>query len=156
MHVPLYDPRKGEDHCLRDLNFAKRLNDLFDRSNITMLFCSHIHAYYRGVWGKTSYIITGGGGAELAGSDPAHYFYHYVKVTVRNNSVKYSVVRLRTPELELLDRWAHDAWIYIYAFFAINFIDVLLAVAVIYLSSYIILLNRKGHIFHSKKNRRDK
>jgi len=77
MHVPLYDPRKGEHkmgYSLRDLESANRLNRLFDESNITMLFVWHIHGYYRGIWGKTPYIITGGAGSELAGSDPRHYF----------------------------------------------------------------------------------
>lgn len=55
---------------MKDLDFAKKLNRLFDENNVTMLFVSHIHGYYRGVWGRTPYIMTGGAGAELAGSDP--------------------------------------------------------------------------------------
>jgi len=143
MHVPLYDPRKGdykEGHSLEDLNFVKKLNNLFDENNVTMLFVSHIHGYYNGVWGKTPYIITGGGGAELAGSDSQHYFYHYIKVNVDNSSVKYDVIKLKSPDFELLDRWIHDAWIYIYAFFAVHFIDTLLILALIYLTSYIIFM----------------
>ncbi len=92
MHVPLYDPRKGNrqvGHSLSDINFAKQLNQLFDDNNITMLFASHIHGYYRGHWGRTPYIITGGAGAELAGTDPAHYFYHYIKVNVNGDKINY-------------------------------------------------------------------
>ncbi len=51
MHVPLYDPRRTGfriAHNLKDTRFARQLNALFDRYNITMLFASHIHAYYRG------------------------------------------------------------------------------------------------------------
>jgi len=143
MHVPLYDPRKGnykEGHSLKDLKFAKKLNNLFDKNNVTMLFVSHIHSYYTGVWGKTRYIITGWGGAELAGSDPKHYFYHYIKVNIGNNAVKYDVIKLKSPDFELLDRWIHDAWIYIYAFFTIHFIDTLLILALTYLTIYIIFL----------------
>ena len=140
MHVPLYDPRKGEykrGHSLKDLTFAKKLNDLFNENNVTMLFVSHIHAYYRGAWGRTPYIITGGAGAELAGSDPKHYFYHYIKVNVNSSGVKYSVVKLKSPGFELIDRWAHDAWIYIYAFFAIHFIDSILLISLFYLIIYL-------------------
>ena len=137
MHVPLYDPRKGEyktGHSLKDLNFIKPLNKLFDDNNVTMLFVSHIHGYYQGIWGKTPYIITGGGGAELAGSDPNHYFYHYIKINVDNSNVKYEVIKLKSPDFELFDRLIHDVWIYIYAFFVIHFIDVLLSLSTIYLS----------------------
>lgn len=154
MHVPLYDPRKGdykEGHSLEDLNFAKKLNDLFDENNVTMLFVSHIHGYYKGIWGKTPYIITGGGGAELAGSNPEHYFYHYIKINVNDSEVKYDVVKLKSPDFELIDRWIHDAWIYIYAFFAIHLVDVLLISALIYLSIYIIFIRWDWIIKRIKK-----
>ncbi len=143
MHVPLYDPRKGDHqpgHSLADLKFAKQLNNLFDENHVTMLFCSHIHGYFKGVWGKTPYIITGGAGAELAGADPRHYFYHYIKVSINKNGVKYNVVKLKSPDFELLDGLTHDAWIYIYAFFAIHFIDIILLLSLIYLISYILLI----------------
>ncbi len=143
MHVPIYDPRKGEykeGHSLTDLNFAQKLNNLFDENNITMLFVSHIHGYYKGKWGKTPYIITGGGGAELAGSNPQHYFYHYIKINIDNSGVSYNIVKLKSPDFELLDRWLHDIWIYIYAFFAVHFIDTILILALIYLAIYIVFI----------------
>ena len=93
MHVPLYDPRKGHyarGHSLRSLRAAHRINDLLDRYDITMLFASHIHAYYRGMWHRTPYIITGGAGAPLK----SRGFYHYVKVTVDEGKVEYEVVRV--------------------------------------------------------------
>ena len=86
-----------------------------------MLFASHIHAYYRGVWGRTPYIITGGAGAELLGTDPEHDFYHYIVVTVGDEGVRYEVRRLKSPEFDIMDRLLHDAWIYIRSFFSLHF-----------------------------------
>ncbi|NOX97811.1 MAG: metallophosphoesterase [Nitrospirae bacterium] len=146
MHVPLYDPRKGEHkrgHSLKNLAFAKKLNALFDQDDVTMLFVSHIHGYYRGIWGKTPYIITGGAGAELVGSDPQHYFYHYIKVHIADNGVSYKIVKLKSPDFELIDRLVHDAWIYIYAFFAIHFLDLIIILALVYLIFYIIFVKKK-------------
>jgi len=82
-HVPLFSPttRKTE-HVMSDIQNAKELNKLFDDYNVTMIFSSHIHAYYTGILGKTPFIITGGAGAELIGVDPQHDFYHYIKVNV--------------------------------------------------------------------------
>ncbi len=145
MHVPLYDPRRGKygvGHSLKDLNYARRLNRILDSGNVTMLFCSHIHGYYRGVWGKTPYIITGGAGAELAGADPQHYFYHYIKVNVDKSGVKFDIVKLKSPDFELIDRLTHDVWIYIYAFFAIHFVDALLFISLLYLGTYLIWVKR--------------
>jgi hypothetical protein len=93
MHVPLYDPRKGnyaKGHSLRDLNSAYRINALLDHYHVTMLFASHIHAYFRGQWHQTPFIITGGAGAPLKSGG----YYHYVKVTVDGKHVKYSTVKV--------------------------------------------------------------
>jgi len=134
MHVPLYDPRIGKykvGHSLKDLPFAKSLNDIFDKYNVTMLFTSHIHGYYRGIWGKTPYIITGGAGAKLAGPDPQHNFYHYIKTDVSDNGIKYKLVKIKGPDFEFIDRLVYDAWIYIYAFFAIHFLDLIIILGLI-------------------------
>ena len=146
MHVPLYDPRKGEfkrGHSLKDLACAKKLNDLFDQYHVTMIFASHIHAYYRGSWRKTPYIITGGAGAELAGADPAHYFYHYLVVHVSEQGVHYQIVKLKSPDFEIVDRLTHDLWIYVYAFFAIHYLDMLIILALFYLGVHFICRKRK-------------
>ena len=105
-HVPLYDPRKGEyakGHSFKSPKEAKELNDLFDKYRVTMLFCSHIHFYYKGKWQKTPFIITGGAGAPLK-----HYksmgFYNYVKVTVNGNKVTYKVIKIDEKEPSFLQK----------------------------------------------------
>jgi len=111
MHVPLYDPRKGEyakGHSLKKRKVARELNDLFDRYHVTMVFASHIHFYFRGHWHQTPFIITGGGGAPLK-----HYkndgFYHYIKVTVNGNKVNYHVVHIHAPEPGYWDSLLRDS-----------------------------------------------
>lgn len=97
MHVPLYDPRlAGEavEHSLSDLNFAHSLNAVFDQYHVTLLITSHIHGYFEGVWGKTPYVLTAGAGAPLYGTDPAHFFYHYVLVHVSPGGVTHEVVKI--------------------------------------------------------------
>jgi len=95
-HVPLYDPRKGayaRGHSFKDLDNARKVNDILDRYHVTMLFASHIHYYHRGQWHQTPYIITGGAGAPLK-----HYsrdgFYHYIRVVVEGANVRYEVVKI--------------------------------------------------------------
>ncbi len=140
MHVPLFDPRKSRQpgHSMKDVSFAKKLNRLFDQYNTTMLFASHIHGYYRGIWGKTPYIITGGAGAEMVGTDPAHYFYHYIRVSITDEGVKYYVVRMMNPDFEFVDRVMHSIWIYITSFFAIHFLDSILIITLFYLLIFVL------------------
>ncbi len=156
MHVPLYDPRKGnykKGHSLSDIECAKRLNALFDKYEVTMLFTSHIHGYFKGVWGKTSYIITGGAGAELFGKDPNHYFYHYIKVEVKKNGVNYKVVKFKSPKFKTINRLFYMAWIYIYAFFSIHFLDIIIVLALFYLGWYIVFIWKKWLILNIRTKR---
>jgi hypothetical protein len=87
MHMPPFDPR-GTYPPERDW---KDLIDLLRSYNVTHLFTSHIHGYFSGVWEDVPYTITGGAGARLQGSDPEHFFHHYVKVHVSNGKVETTV-----------------------------------------------------------------
>ena len=78
MHVPLFDPRPHEHHCLKDRENVKEVLSILKEGKIDMVFCGHIHSYFRGNWDGVPYTITAGTGAELMGVDPRHYFYHYV------------------------------------------------------------------------------
>ena len=94
MHVPPFDPRgNGFSECLPEKN-REDLLDLFRRYNVTHVFASHIHGYFSGVWEGIPYTITGGAGGRLKGSDPEHFFHHYVKVHVNNGNVDTTVRRI--------------------------------------------------------------
>jgi 3',5'-cyclic AMP phosphodiesterase CpdA len=98
LHVPLYDPRGGDNHhCLRPQQ-AGQLLALFKKYKVTYIFAAHIHDYYTGVWDGLPYTITGGAGAKLYGNDPQHAFYHYLKVTVKGDKVQVQVRRLANQE----------------------------------------------------------
>jgi len=91
LHIPLYDPRDGEKpHSLKPEE-ASQLLALFKKYHVTHIFAGHIHAYYAGAWEGLPYIITGGAGAPLSGTDPQHAFYHYLKVTIRGSQVQVQV-----------------------------------------------------------------
>lgn len=93
-HVPLFDPRGGENHhCLRP-ELAVKLLALFKKYKVTYIFAAHIHDYYTGTWEGIPYTITGGAGAKLYGSDPEHAFYHYLKVTIKGDQVQVQLRRL--------------------------------------------------------------
>ncbi len=94
LHVPLFDPRGGENrHCLRP-ELASRLLLLFQKYHVTRVFAGHIHSYYTGAWDGVPFIISGGAGARLYGDDPQHAFYHYLKITIKGSKVDIQVRRL--------------------------------------------------------------
>jgi serine/threonine-protein phosphatase CPPED1 len=95
MHIPPFDPRGGGSYLSeRDRD---DLQELFTRYRVTHLFTSHIHGYFSGVWGGVPYTITGGAGARLQGSDPKHFFHHYIKVHVNDGKVD-TTIRLIDAE----------------------------------------------------------
>ena len=111
MHVPPFDPRGNGFHkCLND---GEDLLDLFRRYKVTHLFASHIHGYFSGVWEDIPYTITGGAGGRLQGSDPQHFFHHYVKVHVNHGNVELTVRRINSAGIaagffDLLKDYALD------------------------------------------------
>jgi 3',5'-cyclic AMP phosphodiesterase CpdA len=95
LHIPLFDPRSGKPHAL-PLATGQKLAALFSRYHVTHIFAGHIHGYFSGKWDGVPYTITAGGGAPLYGTNPQHFFYHYLKVTLTDGKVTIKVRRLAT------------------------------------------------------------
>jgi hypothetical protein len=101
MHVPPFDPRGSRfNKCLPEKD-RKDLLELFRSYKVTHLFASHIHGYFSGIWEEIPYTITGGAGARLHGSDPEHFFHHYIKVHVNNGKINMMVRRIYAENLIL-------------------------------------------------------
>jgi hypothetical protein len=148
MHVPLFDPTLEGcmgGRSLKNLTSARKINVLIDRYNVTMLFTSHIHGFYRGMWGKTPYIITGGAGAELYGNDPEHYFYHYIKATIAPSGVTFDIERFAEMEFTTVEQIKHlviDALGYTYYFFAYEYWNTIAAATLLYVLAF--MMARSG------------
>ena len=92
MHRPLYDPRgPGKHHCLPK-TLSDELLQLFSKYHVSHIYTGHIHGYWTGIWSTIPYTITAGAGARLYSNDPAHGFFHYVKVRVKEGRISEEVV----------------------------------------------------------------
>jgi 3',5'-cyclic AMP phosphodiesterase CpdA len=94
LHIPLSDPRGGDNHHSLPPETGSRLAALLRQYNVTHIFAGHIHAYFSGTWDGVPYTISGGAGAPLHGTDPQHYFYHYLKVALEDGRVQIRVQRV--------------------------------------------------------------
>jgi len=95
LHTPLFDPRGAENHhCLPEAT-GRRLATLLRQYHVTHIFAGHIHSYFSGNWDGVPYTITAGAGAPLYGTDPKHFFYHYLKVTLQGGEVHVEVQRIK-------------------------------------------------------------
>lgn len=98
LHVPLFDPRRdrAKPHAMPEIP-ARRLLSLFKEYQVSHVFAGHIHGYYAGEWEGIPYTISGGAGVPLAGSDPRHYFFHYVKVRLAAGDMRLEVKPITPP-----------------------------------------------------------
>jgi 3',5'-cyclic AMP phosphodiesterase CpdA len=96
VHSPLYpEPGKGRHHgnsLDRYKDDRDRLQQLFKKHNVRMVFTGHEHLYLRKNVDGIIHIITGGGGAPLYGPDDDGGFYHFIKVNVDGDRVNAEVV----------------------------------------------------------------
>jgi serine/threonine-protein phosphatase CPPED1 len=93
-HTPLFDPRRGKHHHALAEDAGRRLAALFSQYQVTHIFAGHIHGYFSGAWEGVPFTITAGAGAPLYGNDSEQFFYHYLKVTLRDRKVAIKVQRL--------------------------------------------------------------
>jgi len=98
LHVPLFDPRGGDHHHCLPPESGRHLSALFKEYRVTHIFAGHIHSYFDGVWDGVPYTITAGAGAQLYGTDPRHFFFHYLKVSIRGDRVQIQVRPLEEEE----------------------------------------------------------
>ncbi len=94
MHVPVFDPRGGTYHKSLPDKDQKDLLGLFRRYKVTHLFASHLHGCFTGMKAGVACTLTGGAGGYLQGKDPEHFFYHYIKVNVKNGKADIMVRRV--------------------------------------------------------------
>ena len=65
---------------------------LMEKYEVDYVLCGHIHCYFREVIKGVTYIISGGGGGGLK---CAHGFYHYVQVSVGDEGIEDSVIKIK-------------------------------------------------------------
>jgi 3',5'-cyclic AMP phosphodiesterase CpdA len=91
LHYPPFDPA-GSSHVMTMGNDA--FMSLMRKHGVQYVFAGHIHAYGQETRNGITYIISGGAGAPLVGTEAEGGFYHYIKVTVDGTSVQTEVRRL--------------------------------------------------------------
>jgi predicted phosphodiesterase len=133
LHVPPFDPRPNANHSLSNKQNAQEFINLMEKYKVDAVFAGHIHAYFDEMRGGINYVITGGAGAELMGTDPNHYFHHYVKVEVDADKISKEVIRFPSVDYNLFDRFFYNIWIYINGFWAPKLFVILLLIIFILL-----------------------
>lgn len=95
LHRPLFDPSGVfANHIMESKEKALRLQKIFERYKVNIVFSGHIHGFAEGERNGVRYVIAAGAGAPLYLPEFMGGFYHYVRVDVGNDRVDYAVKRI--------------------------------------------------------------
>jgi predicted phosphohydrolase len=89
LHIP--PPVSSFDN--RKFTAPEELISLFRRLNVDYVFAGHYHGYARTRYGDTTYIISGGGGAQLD-DDIIPQFYHAVVMEVGQDHIAERIIQI--------------------------------------------------------------
>jgi len=110
MHLPPFDPRPGRPQLMKIAGQNMRLSSLFEKYNVSMVFTSGIHSYFKKEVNGVTYHITGGGGSELASTDS---FYNYIIVEVAGDKVKEKLIKLTAPPVSWYSALSYKVKVYV-------------------------------------------
>lgn len=97
IHIP---PPVSSTFEARTFGEADELVALFEELGIEYVFAGDFHGYAQSKRGETTYIVTGGGGAHLAGK-PGGQFHHATVIHVTSDSVDKRIVAVtRVNDME--------------------------------------------------------
>jgi predicted phosphodiesterase len=99
-HIPPFDPRPNENHTLLNPSTSTRLMNLFEQTNVTVVFSGHIHLFNDTIINGVRYVITGGAGASLVAPEDEGGIYHYVRVEITSNGIDLEPVPLGRPSFD--------------------------------------------------------
>jgi hypothetical protein len=104
MHIP---PGVSDDFQARRLRESREFISAFEELGIDYVFTGDYHGYARVKRGRTSYLITGGGGARLDGGR-GRQFHHAVMIHVGKGAISEKIIPVdkHVDPRELLTRFA--------------------------------------------------
>jgi 3',5'-cyclic AMP phosphodiesterase CpdA len=99
VHHPLYPELGIGEHYGASIDRypgeRDRLQTLFVKHKVTIVFCGHEHLYLRKMVDGVTHIITGGGGAPLYADEKEGGFYHFILITVDGDRVSGEVIDIK-------------------------------------------------------------
>lgn len=94
MHIPLFDPRPGNNYAMKNKENAWHLEEIFIKKKVKYVFASHIHGYAYATRKGVEYYISGGGGAKLESKKD---FYNYLLVKADGKKLEVEIRKLEPP-----------------------------------------------------------
>lgn len=122
-------PFKVENQDSLNTAYYDFLTNAFSKYKVTAVFTSGMEIFNSRKIDEVQYFISGGaGGALLLNNENS--FYHYIKVTIKNDEVAYSVIKEEMPSTLVIYRIMENLWFYIHSIFYLNFFNFILILSI--------------------------
>ena len=123
-------PFKIENPSPLNKPYCNFLTDVFSKYKVTAVFTSGMEVFDSRKIKDVQYFISGGaGGALLLKNENS--FYHYIKVSIKNDKVVYSVIKEEIPSNLPMYRIFRNLWFYIHSIFYLNFFNLILIICIL-------------------------
>ncbi|MHA2154296.1 MAG: metallophosphoesterase family protein [Candidatus Hodarchaeales archaeon] len=99
-HIPIFDPRPGEDHALINLTQSTRMLTLLNNTNVKAVISGHIHYFSHTIFNGIHFITSGGGGAYLYETPEDGGFHHFAEITINTDTQELTVSTIPLTKLE--------------------------------------------------------
>ena len=123
---------------LQDNDYRNYLTNIFAKYKVTSVFSSGTEVYNTANYKNVQYFITGGAGGSLLINNNNSY-YHYIKVSIANGQVKYSIIKQNSSPNSPIYRVLENVWFYLHSIFYLNFFNLIL---IFFIYAFIVIIIR--------------
>lgn len=127
-------PFDDENDYLQPELFREALLSLFREHHVDAVFSANVASFTERQEDGTRYVITGGAGGLMLGTDNS--FYHYVRVTVSTDGVAIEPVSLDTGGQHPILRRLEGLWFFVYSLFYVGYLNFILLVSALMLITH--------------------
>ena len=142
-----------ERKYIQDKEERDYYQSIFSEYDVTSVFSSNLEIYEKKRIDEVPYFISGGAGGTMILDNPRS-FYHYLRIDVTDEGIRYRVKGVK-KELGFLNpkvaKFIENVWIFLQSFMYTNYTTVLLILVIIFIVAFMFYLELRREVDYYRK-----